>query len=158
MQRVGDAGRRLGTASVIFHQAVAERVGLSGADHKYLDLLVQNGAMTAGHLAELTGLTTGAITGVIDRLERSGLVRREKDPADRRKVIVVPNEDEAYRLIGPVFLAMQDDFERLYEGYSDQQMAVILDYLEQSSKFLLEKAQGLRAGISGQGEVEKERP
>src|SRR5690625_7182278 len=82
-------GRRASTATIMFHQAIAEKAGISGTDHKYLDILFQEEAVTAGRLAELTGLTTGAVTGIIDRLEKKGLVKRERDPDDRRKVLVV---------------------------------------------------------------------
>src|SRR5262245_57499161 len=72
----------------MFHQAVADRLGLNPTDHKAADRRLTRGPMTAGELADATGLTTGAVTGVIDRLEKAGYVRREDDPKDRRRVIV----------------------------------------------------------------------
>src|SRR5690349_15820511 len=78
------AGRRLSTATIMFHQAVADRLGLNLTDHKCVDLLLLNGPLTAGELASLTALTTGAITAALDRLERGGFVKREDDPEDRR--------------------------------------------------------------------------
>src|SRR5574342_463312 len=72
---------------VLYSQAVAERLRINSTDLECLDH-ISRGPVTAGRLAELTGLTTGAITGVIDRLERIGLVRREHDPDDRRKPLV----------------------------------------------------------------------
>jgi DNA-binding MarR family transcriptional regulator len=78
-------------ASVVLHnQVVAQRVGLGGSDSQFISLLNLNGPLTAGRLAELSGLTTGTVTGVIDRLERAGFVRRERDVADRRRVLVAP--------------------------------------------------------------------
>src|SRR6516225_8343013 len=77
-----DQGRDVGTAAIMFHQAVADRLGLNPTDHKCLDLVHRAGGATAGDLAEWTGLTTGAITGLIDRLERAGFVRREDHPGD----------------------------------------------------------------------------
>ena len=65
----------------MFHQAIADRLGLNVTDHKCIDLLLMKGPLTAGELAGMTGLTTGAITAVIDRLEKAGFVRREDDPA-----------------------------------------------------------------------------
>src|SRR5216117_3098234 len=82
---LNEAARRQSTATVLFHAAVAERLGLSATDHKYADLIARQGPMTAGELADRAGLTTGAITGVLDRLERAGWVRRERDPHDRRR-------------------------------------------------------------------------
>ena len=88
LDELQQAGRRLSLATIMFHQAVADRLGLNPTDHKCIDLLASAGWTTAGELAEATGLTTGAITGVIDRLEAAGFVRREDDPNDRRRVIV----------------------------------------------------------------------
>lgn len=75
-----DASKRLSTRTVFFHQAVAHHLGLHVTDHKCLDLVLEEGRVTAGRLAEWTGLTTGAITSVINRLEKAGFVRRVKDP------------------------------------------------------------------------------
>src|SRR5579875_3784865 len=77
--------RRSSAYSVLFSQAVAVRLGVNSTDMECADLLFLNGPMTAGRLAGLTGLTTGAITGVINRLERRGWVQREADPSDRRR-------------------------------------------------------------------------
>src|SRR6266581_7672060 len=76
--------------TVLYTQAVAEQVGLNLTDLSCTGILTVEGPVTAGRLAELTGLTTGAITGAIDRMERAGYVRRESDPNDRRRVVVVP--------------------------------------------------------------------
>lgn len=78
-------------AGVVLHSnEVARQVGLGPSDSQFLGLLRLDGPLTPGRLAELTGLTTGTVTGVLDRLERGGFVRRERDPADRRKVVVTP--------------------------------------------------------------------
>lgn len=75
---------------VLYNQVVSQRVGLGGSDSQFLSLLSLHGPLTPGRLAELTGLTTGTVTGVVDRLERGGFVRRVRDAADRRKVLVTP--------------------------------------------------------------------
>src|SRR2546427_828436 len=82
---LNEAARRQSTATVLFHAAVAERLGLSATDHKYADLIARQGPMTAGELADRAGLTTGAITGVLDRLEQAGGRRRcsNRSPAPR---------------------------------------------------------------------------
>src|SRR5215207_891724 len=77
--------------SIQMHEAVARKAGLSGTDHKYLGFLIEKGQMTAGELSTLTGLTTGAVTGLIDRLEKKKLVKRQFAEDDRRKVIIEPN-------------------------------------------------------------------
>lgn len=138
------AGRQLSTATVLFHQAVAESVGLNATDHKCLDILNREGPMPAGRLADITGLTTGAITSIVDRLERAGFVRREKDPADRRKVIVKPVEEEAIRRLGPIFDAFRDDLEELHAPYSDEELALVLDYLNRSTDLARNRTRRLR--------------
>src|SRR5256885_14559839 len=85
---VGRLVRRHSIATVLFHHAVAERLGLGPTDHKCLDLLRDRGAMTGSDLSAITGLTSGAITGVVARLERAGYIRRETDPHDGRKQIL----------------------------------------------------------------------
>src|SRR5438874_13666976 len=86
MQELEYALRRGSAQGTIFGQTVANTVGISGSDLECLDFLNLEGRGTAGRLAEDTGLTTGAITGVVDRLEKAGLARRERDPAHRRQV------------------------------------------------------------------------
>src|SRR5438094_10452311 len=85
---VGRLVRRHSTASVLFHHAVAERLGLGPTDHKCLDLLRERGKMTGSELAATTGLTSGAITGVVARLERTGYLRREADRHDGRRQLL----------------------------------------------------------------------
>lgn len=129
------AGRKMSTFTVLFHQAIAEKAGLSGTDHKYLDILFQEGSMTAGQLAELAGLTTGAVTGLIDRLEKQGLVKRESAPDDRRKVIVVPQTEAAMQKLGPVFTRFQQQMDQFYESYSDEELEIVKRYLLDTVSF-----------------------
>src|SRR6202171_2951495 len=91
MQDLEHAVRRSSALGVIFGQTVANRAGISRSDLECLDFLNLEGRVTAGRLAEVTGLTTGAITGVVDRLEKAGFVRRERDDNDRRKVFIATN-------------------------------------------------------------------
>ncbi len=81
---------RHSTAAVLFHHAIAERLGLGPTDMQCLHLLRERGAMSGGELAAITGLTSGAITGVVARLERAGYLRREPDPHDQRKQTLIP--------------------------------------------------------------------
>src|SRR6187399_25304 len=99
LARFGELGREMSTLAVLRHARIAEKMGLSGTDHKALDLASRaGGPLTAGRIAQLTGLSTGAVTGVIDRLERAGLVRRVRDTEDRRKVLVeiIPTDEDEY--------------------------------------------------------------
>jgi DNA-binding MarR family transcriptional regulator len=97
LARFGRLGRELSTSTVLFHSRIAEQMGLSGTDHKCLELVIRaREPLTAGRIAQLSGLSTGAVTGVLDRLEQRGLVRRVRDSHDRRKVLVeVADFDES---------------------------------------------------------------
>lgn len=146
------AGRQLSTATIMFHQAIADRLGLNVTDHKCMDLLLLNGSLTAGELAGMTGLTTGAITAVIDRLEKGGFVRREDDPRDRRRVIVqvIPKR---CRDIERLFEPFGATFGKLCGRYNDEQLAVILDFMIRSREGLHQSTVELRekpSPIAGQ--------
>src|SRR5687768_314927 len=95
--------RQYSDSSILMHEAIARKAGLSGTDHKYLGFIIQNGEVTAGELAKMTGLTTGAVTGLIDRLEKKKLVKRQFVKDDRRKVIIVPNTQSTMKLLEPLF-------------------------------------------------------
>jgi len=123
--------RRMTAQSVLIGQAVSERFGLSSSELECLDLARLSGGATAGDFARATGLTSGAITGVIDRLEQAGYVRREKDPTDRRKVIVRARPAMTRR-IAPLYDSLQREMTALWSGYSDEQLAWILDFLTRS--------------------------
>lgn len=121
-------GREGSTLTVLRHARIAEKMGLSGTDHKALDLVGQaEGPLTAGRIAELTGLSTGAITGVIDRLEKAGLVRRVRDPEDRRKVLVevVPN---AFARYAPLFESIVDRLRETLTQFSPAERKAIARY------------------------------
>ncbi|WP_051470122.1 MarR family transcriptional regulator [Fischerella sp. PCC 9605] len=141
---LSQAGRKLSTRTVMFHSAIAQRVGLSTTDHKALDILIRTGPITAGQLAELTGLTTGAITGVIDRLEKVGFVRREKVSNDRRRVLIQPLEERADLAIAPLFDSFSQAMAELYSRYSDQELAVVLDFMIRSTTILQEETAKLQ--------------
>jgi DNA-binding MarR family transcriptional regulator len=141
------AGRHLGKASAMLNQALADHVGLHPTEWECVGLLMDAGPtpLTAGRIAELTGLTTGAVTGVIDRLERKGWVRRERDPSDRRRVIVhvVP---EALAAVGGALGGMLEDMRALEEHYSEDELAAMVDLLGRATEVLRFHARKLRTG------------
>jgi DNA-binding MarR family transcriptional regulator len=122
------ASRKYSDTSILMHEAIARKAGLSGTDHKYLGILIEKGALTAGELAELTGLTTGAVTGLVDRLEKKKLAKRQFDKNDRRKVIIVPNVDTTLELLTPLFKELQQKTAKLQASYSDKELEVIRGY------------------------------
>src|SRR5437870_670280 len=136
MQELEHAVRRSSALGVIFGQTVASRVGISSSDLECLDFLNLEGRVTAGRLAELTGLTTGAITGVVDRLEKAGLVRRERDDNDRRKVFIaaVP---EAVGRIGRLYEPLQRGMQAAFAGYSDAELRLLLEFASKGYETML---------------------
>jgi DNA-binding MarR family transcriptional regulator len=141
--------RRYSTATVLFHHALADRLGLGPTDHKCLDLLHERAPMTASELAAITGLTSGAITGVVARLERSGRLRREPHPHDRRKQVLRPTP-EAVREVQQVFDALPDAGE-LLEGFDAPQLAAIAEFLARATNFAYRRGALLRAQVLSAG-------
>jgi DNA-binding MarR family transcriptional regulator len=141
---VGRLVRRHSTAAVLFHHAVAERLGLGPTDHKCLDLLRERGAMTGSELAAITGLTTGAITGVVVRLERAGYLHREPDPHDGRKQILSPTRARV-RDLQDVFDPIRKDVAALLEGFDVRQLTAIAEFLTRSAEMAYRHAARLRA-------------
>jgi DNA-binding MarR family transcriptional regulator len=143
---IGDLlGKRLSTATIMFHSAVADRMGVSVTDAKCRSILLQLGPMTAGDLAQRLGLTTGAVTGVIDRLVAARLVRRVADPADRRRVVVeLVSNPKREREIAAFFEPMGTRISGLVSGYSERDQAVITEFLIKASEVLEEETTRLR--------------
>jgi DNA-binding MarR family transcriptional regulator len=130
-----DQSRELSTRTVIFHHLIGERLGLNPTDHKCLDVIIKSGMpMTASQLAEETGLSTGAITGVVDRLEKAGYVRRKRDQKDRRLVFINPLLDKAMVKLSPIFEPIKQASRKLYSKYSDEELAIILDFIINCNK------------------------
>jgi DNA-binding MarR family transcriptional regulator len=114
----------------MFHQVVAEAVGLHITDHQCMHFVNRYGAMPAGKLAELTGLTTGAVTGIIDRLEKAGYARRTNDPKDRRRTIVEPIRNKKLeRKLEMIFVPLHEKMHKLLSSYSDSELDLLLETL-----------------------------
>jgi DNA-binding MarR family transcriptional regulator len=137
------AMRDVSGQGVLYSQAVAERLGMNSTDLECLDHILR-GPVTAGRLAVLTGLTTGAITGVIDRLERIGLARRERDPDDRRKTLVCVLPAVLER-VAPLFKPMERTAMAVLANYSDDELALLLDFLTRAREAALNAMSELQA-------------
>ena len=140
---VGRLARRHSTAVVLFHHAVAERLGLGPTDHKCLDLLRERGAMAGSDLGTITGLTSGAITGVVARLERAGYLRRELDPHDGRKQILHLAQERAP--IQDVIDPLRKDVAAVLENFDSHQLTGIVEFLTRTTDLLYRHAALLRA-------------
>lgn len=141
---LGQLLRRHSTAAVLLHHALAERLGLGPTDHKCLDLLRQRGPMTGSALAALTGLTTGAITGVVARLEVAGFVRREDDPEDGRKQILHPVA-ERLRALHAIFEPIHADARAVLAEFDLHQITAIAEFLTRTADSAMTRAAALRA-------------
>ncbi|TGK20842.1 MarR family transcriptional regulator [Leptospira fluminis] len=117
--------REMSALSVIISQIVAEKVGMNPSDMECGDFLQLYGPMTAGRLAELSGLTSGAVTGVIDRLEKAKVARREPDPSDRRKVLVVPCTERAEEF-GSYYASLAKAAGEALERYNTEELGTFL--------------------------------
>ena len=132
--------------AVLFQDAVARAVGLNSTDLQTIGILMSSGPLTPGQLAEQVGLTRGgAITAVIDRLERAGHVTRSRDAEDRRRVVVTANAETLMPQIAPVYARISERWGAYLETLTDEQLAFATDFLEQASALNAEETQALRA-------------
>jgi DNA-binding MarR family transcriptional regulator len=138
VQQFRIASRQYSDASIFMHEAIARKAGLTGSDHKYLGLILQHKELTAGDLSKLTGLTTGAVTGLIDRLEKKKLLKRQFTKDDRRKVIIVPNEDNIVKLLQPLFLELQQKTSDLIASFSVTEIQAIQRYFVKATDIMTE--------------------
>jgi DNA-binding MarR family transcriptional regulator len=138
-------GRELSDAVVFFHEAVAAHVGLSMAEWKCLGLLREHGDMPARRLAELSGFTTGAITGIVDRLERAGYAMRSPHPTDRRSVMVQPlNLQRIQQQVAPVFQALQGAMADVARGYTASELEAVARFFGETTAVMRAQTQALR--------------
>jgi DNA-binding MarR family transcriptional regulator len=134
-------------ASARYDQAVADALGFNRTDTRCIDLLDREGQLTAGELAARTGLTTGAITTVIDRLEKASHVRRLPDPSDRRRVYVELTA-EARNTAAGFYSDHARRAEQLYPRYTEEQVELLLDFFRGMREFNDRKACELEASPS----------
>lgn len=134
--------RGLGNRTVLYQQNVAASLGLYNNDYLSVDILREKGPITAGELSKLTGLATGSVTALIDRLEKNGYVRRENDPSDRRKVIIVPlyeHKEEVSHAYHPLHSAMI----KLATSYTEEELTFITQFLDRASAVIEEQIHNL---------------
>jgi DNA-binding MarR family transcriptional regulator len=124
--------RKFIAGAIFFNQKVAERFGLNLTDTQCLNVLEMAGSATPGQLAAQTGLTTGGITVVLDRLEKAGFVKREPNPEDRRSLIVRPLPENLAR-IQAIYADIHKGLGQLFAGYSDKELDIIVSFFEKSN-------------------------
>ena len=147
--------RRSTTGAVLLLQAVTQRSGINLTDLQCINILTSTGPIDAGRLAEMMGLTTGAVTGVINRMERMGYARREKDPDDGRRVVIQPVPEELERAGADVFGSYERRaLDALVSEYDERDLAVFLDLMRRSNDMTEEEIARIRASSEGDEEGE----
>ncbi len=136
--------RRTGSLMHLMSQAAADKIGINATDLNCLNILSFSGELTAGELARATGLTTASITGVVDRLEEAGLVRRERPASDRRRVVIRLNKPEALRTVAPVFGPMMGAWSRLADRYTDDELGLIVGFYGEIEQIIRDHLAWLR--------------
>ena len=141
--------RRAGAVMQLLGAAAAEQIGINVTDLNCLNILALRGRMTAGELARATSLTTASITGVIDRLEEAGFVRREKDPSHRRRVVVRLDSERGLRDVAPVFAPVIKAYREAAAQYTDEQLETILGFQQTLEQIMRDRLVELRGGSQG---------
>jgi DNA-binding MarR family transcriptional regulator len=147
LRRLWELGRSMSTQTVFLHQAIAQSAGLNATETKCIDLILrcENEHATAGWLSQQSGLTTGAITHILDRLEKRGYVERIRDTEDRRRVFIQVKAESLkpltpkYEAIGMAYMAMLEEF-------TDEDLNLICHYLEKTSEISKQELSKLVAG------------
>jgi DNA-binding MarR family transcriptional regulator len=157
-EQFGAGVRRTGSLFQLMGQAAADRIGINATDLNCLNILSFRGEMTAGELARETGLTTASITGVTDRLEEAGFVRRERDPADRRRVVIRLVLEKGLAEVAPVFLPMVRDWQRMADRYTDDELRLIVDFYGRMEEVIRTHLARLRGPAEATGPADHASP
>lgn len=146
MDELSTASRRYMASYALFNQALADHLRLHPTDLQCLNLLgLEPGPVTTGRVAELTGLTTGSATRLVDRLERAGYVTRERDAEDRRRVLVtlVP---ERMAEFGEVWQKLNSAWYAMFDGYDDEEIALLTAHMRRTVELSAAQVERLRGG------------
>ncbi|MEG3632717.1 MarR family winged helix-turn-helix transcriptional regulator [Micromonospora palythoicola] len=130
------AGRETARLSMVFRYAIADRLGLTVSDLECLDYLADVGSATAGQVAERTNLTTGAVTSMLRRLQQAGYVTAERDPADRRRVVVTLRPERTAELARP-YERFAARAARLVDGYTVEEIELLVRHNERMQAMYL---------------------
>ncbi len=143
IKALNHAAREASGLGIVLGEAASARLGVNSTDFECLDFIGADNGIAAGDLAKATGLTTGAITGVVDRLEKAGLARRVRDAGDRRKVYVRMTP-KARRWAEVYNATFGRDINRLADAYTDAEIDLIAGYFKRSSVVILRQIEKLK--------------
>jgi DNA-binding MarR family transcriptional regulator len=151
LQAVGHTlGRERSSRGAMYNATIAEVLSLNLTDLRCFEMIARSTErpITAKRLAEFTGLTTAAITGVVDRLEAGGFVRRTPHPSDRRQINLEPIETAAQRVV-ELYQPLQRRMNAFVKQYTDEELALIADYLERATDVIVEATRQLKDEAQG---------
>jgi len=140
--------REYSIGTVLFHQAVGQLLGVNVTDMKCLDIMTLKGSASPSELAEHTGLSTGATTAMLDRLENAKLIERRPHPTDRRATLVVLSQ-EAMRKLPAMFESLAKSMETLVLGYSEKELKVLVDFFAKVDVLWKEEREKLQTRDAG---------
>ncbi|WP_338448123.1 MarR family transcriptional regulator [Niallia oryzisoli] len=135
--------RKFSTRNVLFQQNIAQSMGLVHTDLKTADILNETGPLTAGEISQITGLSTGSVTALLDRLEHAGFIKREKDPNDRRKVIIVPIKEQQ-DLIKARYSSISKTTKEYCQRYDEKELKLILQFTTDITHIIEEEINKVR--------------
>jgi DNA-binding MarR family transcriptional regulator len=141
-------GREYSIGAVLFHQAVGQLLGVNVTDMKCLDIMTLKGSASPSELAEHTGLSTGATTAMLDRLEKAKLIERRPHPTDRRATLVVLSK-EAMRKLPAMFESLAKAMEKFVSGYSEKELTVLADFFAKVDVLWKEEREKLQRRYGG---------
>lgn len=143
-------GRQFSTSVVLFQEAVASKLGLNATDYRCLEIIIRNAPLTAKALAKEVNLTTGAITGIVDRLEKAGYVERQTNANDRRSIIINPliTQRQIHEKLGNAFELYRTAIASLFKKYDARQTAAIIDFLTEFVKILKDQTSKLQRELN----------
>jgi DNA-binding MarR family transcriptional regulator len=133
MNEISDSMREMTVQIAVLGLKASEKVGLRDVDLKCFDILVRDGAMSASALARRLGLHPATMTGVLDRLEKGGWITRERDPDDRRAVLITPVRERVSEVF-KLFLGVLGEMNEVMEGYDQRQLETVIDFVQHSTK------------------------
>ncbi|MFJ5625000.1 MarR family winged helix-turn-helix transcriptional regulator [Peribacillus loiseleuriae] len=135
LENLSQSLHKYGMRTVLFQQNMAQKMGVVHTDLKTAEILNETGPITAGELSRITGLSSGSVTALIDRLEKTGYVMREKDEEDRRRVMITPIQ-KRQKQIKDHFVSLAEATKEACSTYNKEELAVILSFVEKVTKIM----------------------
>ena len=139
--------REYGIGSVLFRHAVGEIIGVNVTDMECLGIIYFKGIVKPSQLSQYTGLSSGATTAMLDRLEKGGLIERRPNPQDRRGVFIVPTKNQTTEKVGVLFASVRKAQDAFVSGYSEKELELLADFFNQAVIMWKEEREKLQSKL-----------